>query len=105
MYPEPMFTRREGDNLTRRIDAIDQHGTRGMELLANQTRDNAQAIGRLQQEMTARFQEHTNQHERELSAIRRRRQFGLTTIVAIWVAVIATITLLIDIATQVAKLH
>lgn len=101
-YPEPMFSRREGDALARRIEQIDRDGTRGMQLIAAQTQENTAAVGRLQQEISSRFQEHTRQHELELAAIQTRRRWRVMAAIGLAAVVVALFSLLAYIAATVA---
>jgi hypothetical protein len=100
-WPDPPFSRREGDQLIHRIDQIDRDGTRGMQLLANQTQENSKAIGRLQAEIASRFAEHTRQHELELAAIVTRRRWRIMAVIAAAAVVVALFAFLADIAAQV----
>jgi hypothetical protein len=105
MINEPLFTRREGDQLSRRVEAIDEHGTRGMQLLSRQTAENTAAIKALRTELGKRFDQHTRQHERELHGRAAKRRARTGTAIAVWAAAVASIGLLLDIALQLPHLH
>ena len=105
MTAEAWFTRREGDTLSRRVDFIDQDGPRAMAMLAAQTRDNAAAIGRLQQEVHERFAEHTRQHEREERQRMNARRWRITSLIAAVAAAAAVLTLLVAILAELGRLH
>ena len=102
---DPPFTRREGDQLARRLEEIDQHGTRGMQLLQQQTTANTGALGELRNEITTRFAEHTRQHERELKALYARRRWRITAAVAAVTAAAGMLSLMLSIAVQLSRLH
>lgn len=102
---DPPFTRREGDQLARRVDDLDRHGTRGMQLLAQQTKANTEALGELRRDLAARFDQHTRQHERELHGRSARKRARTGTLIAAWAAAVATLGLLLDIAIQLPHLH
>lgn len=105
MPDEPSYTRREGDTLSHRLDEIDRHGTRGMQLLQQQTQANTDAIGQLKNEITTRFAEHTRQHEQEVAQLGKRRRYRVTATIAAAAALAAVLGLLWNIAATVAHLH
>lgn len=105
-YPsEPMYTRREGDDLSRRVADIDREGTRGMQVLAAQTQQNTAAIGELRNQVRTDFAAHTRQHEQELAAIRGRRKTRATNALAVWAAAVATLSLLVYVAVSVTTIR
>lgn len=85
------YTRREGDQLAARVDAIDRNGTRGWQLLTDRVDQQSKAIGSLRDEVSARFREHTRQHDADSLArtVSRRWRIG-----AAIVAVAAAATVL-----------
>lgn len=105
MYPEPPFTRREGDALVRKLEWIDERGTRGLEPLAEQTRQNTAAIGQLQAAMERQFARHTKQHERELRIFQRKRRHRYATVLATVVCACTVLGLLLSIVVQLSKIH
>lgn len=104
MHPEPVFTRREGDQLARRVDSIDEHGTRGMQLISQQTQNNTAAIAAMRSMIESKFTEHTRQHETELAAIAGRKRWRVTAVAAVIASAAAALGLLVDIAAQVGHL-
>lgn len=105
MPDEPPFSRREGDTLARRLDEIDRHGTRGMQLLQMQTQANTDSLGQLKNEITTRFAEHTRQHETELAELKKRRRYRITVTIAAGATLAAILGVLWNISATLAHLH
>lgn len=100
MPREPPYTRREGDQLARRIDAIDAHGTRGMQTLSDRVGQQSKALEALRKEVHDRFSEHTMQHEAEQALRTSGRRFRVTAGIALAGVCVAILALLVSILGQ-----
>lgn len=102
MPDDAPYTRREGDQLARRVEGMDEHGTRGMQLLGERVSQQSRAIADLAGQVADRFAEHTRQHDAEQKERTARRRWLITAAIAAAASVAAVLSLLLTIIAQLA---
>lgn len=97
-------TRREVDQLTNRIESIDNHGTRNSSLIELATRQNTEAIKAVKDEITQRFAAHDTQHRLDRDERIRSRRWRIGAATAGIGAMAALVAALFTIAAQLAHI-
>jgi|SRR6266568_2523920 len=100
--PDFPASQRDLDALARKVDFIDQNGSRGMGVLAIQVAEIIKDLGILDTRVENRFAEHAAQHQREAEVRSGNRKWVMTTAIGGVASMGGLYALIINIA---AHLH
>jgi hypothetical protein len=98
---EPAASQRELDALARRVDTMDQTGTRGVGVIQAQLTDLARDVAKLEGQFTAHETEHRHEAEKREQQRRAGSRWRISAAIAGSASFAAVLALLIQILTHV----
>lgn len=105
MPTDDYVTRREYDQLAKRVDDIDKNGPRGMDVLALQVGQTADQLGQLRQTVETRFDTLARQRASDERDKRGRSRWRVTAWIGGLAAVAAVVSALVAVSVQLSHLH
>ena len=88
------------DDVTRRLEAMDSGGTRGVGAMAVQVAELAKDFGELKTDVNTRFEQHIRQHDADLKSRTAARRWMIGTAVVGAGSMAAVIVMLLDLITR-----